>query len=61
MTMGSGLESGTRDPLRKKQPPRDDVAVPSVDDHLDVLIEQVAVDDSEVAGHFEVSVRIFKP
>ncbi|ELP30160.1 hypothetical protein RBSWK_05918 [Rhodopirellula baltica SWK14] len=32
----------SRDSLRKKQPPRDDVSIPGVDDCIDVLIEKVA-------------------
>lgn len=33
----------SRDALRKQQPPRNDVSIPSVDDDIDVLIEKVAL------------------
>jgi hypothetical protein len=36
-----------RDALREQQPPRDQVAVPRVDDDLHVLIEEIALDDGD--------------
>lgn len=39
----------SRDSLRKKQPPRDDVSIPGVDDCIDVLIEKVALCDFDFA------------
>jgi len=35
----------TRDALRKQEPPRNDVAVPRVDNDFDRLVEQVTFDD----------------
>lgn len=32
------------DALRKQQPPGDDVAIPGIDDGVDVLLEKIAVD-----------------
>jgi hypothetical protein len=37
---------GPRHALRQEEPPRDDVAIPRVDDDLDVLVEQVTVNNS---------------
>ena len=31
--------------LRKKQPPRENVSVPGVDDDFDILVQEVALDD----------------
>jgi hypothetical protein len=35
----------TRDSLRNQQPPRDDVAVPRVDDCVAFLVEEITIDD----------------
>ena len=37
----------TRDTLGQQQPPRDDIPIPSVDDCINVLIEEVAFDDGD--------------
>ena len=37
-------------PCGKQQPPRDDVAVPGVDDDLHGLVQEVALDDRDVHG-----------
>lgn len=42
-----------RNALRKKKPPRDYVAIPSVDDDLNGLVEQVAVGNVELHGVIE--------
>ena len=34
---------GAGDALRQKQPPRNDVSVPSVHDDIDVLVEEVTI------------------
>lgn len=38
----------TGNALRQQQPPRDDVPIPCVDNHIHVLIKQVAFDDGDV-------------
>ena len=38
------------DALGEEQPPRDDVAVPRVDDHFDRLDEQIPLDDADIHG-----------
>lgn len=38
----------TGDSLGQQQPPRNEVSIPGVDDAVDVLIEQVAVDDLQI-------------
>ncbi len=40
---------GARDPLRKEEPPGDDVPVPGVDDGVNVLLEEVTLNDRD--GH----------
>ena len=51
----AALFDGSRNALRQEQPPRDDISVPGVDDYIDVLIEQIAVDDfdSHSLSHFK--------
>ena len=39
-----------RDALGQQEPPRDDVAVPGVDDHVNGLVEQIALDDGHIHG-----------
>ena len=39
---------GARHALRQQQPPRNNVAVPGVDDDLYVLVEEVAVNDFDL-------------
>ena len=34
--------------LRQQQPPRNDIPIPSVDDYIDILIQQVTFDDTDV-------------
>jgi len=38
-------------PLRQEQPPRNDVAIPCVDDHVNLVVEQVSIDDSHSHSH----------
>ena len=44
-SVAAAFLDGTGDTLRQKQPPRNDVAVPSVHDDVDVLVEKVAIND----------------
>ena len=37
-------------PWGSKQPPRNDITIPSVDDHINILVEQIAFDDTNVVG-----------
>jgi hypothetical protein len=40
--------------LRKKQPPRSYISVPGVDDHIDLLVEQISFDDGDrLRCHFK--------
>ena len=38
----------TRNALRQEQSPRNDVAVPRVHDHIDILVEKVAINGLEM-------------
>ena len=37
--------------LRQQEPPRNDVAIPGIDDHVDLLVEQIAFDDADGGRH----------
>jgi len=49
----TGLD-GAGDALREKKPPWDDIAVPSVNDGLDWLVEQVAIGEVDLHRGFRV-------
>jgi hypothetical protein len=34
--------------LWEQEPPRDDVPIPGIDDHVNVLVEEIALDDLNV-------------
>ena len=50
-SVASTTFDGTRNALRQQEPPRNDVAVPCVDDDFHVLIEQIAFDDGDVQSN----------
>lgn len=43
-------KKGPRDTLGKQQPPRNDISVPTIDDHIGFLIQQIPFDDTNFVG-----------
>ena len=61
---------GPGDSLRQEQPPWDDVPIPGVDDHVNILVEQVSINDDhfhavqvpvDIAGLLGIGPRCLLP